>query len=293
MANNKKILGISRSHRFSPGSEERDAAIFNAVRRELEQRGYSVSVMSEDDFLFEVNGAAEGLFNYCVVFSMARDVRVLKVLAEAEAAGVPVVNSPKHLQSQTRMAQTTLFQAAGIPVPRTIFLSQGYEMPVGVRFPSWLKRSDACAQTAGDVRFVENRSALVEALDDFRRRAVPEAILCEHEEGDLIKFYGVAGTSFFHYTYPTRPGSFSKFGCEAINGAPHDYVFSSALLKQYADRAAQLCGIPVYGGDCVVRADGSFSFIDFNDWPSFSVCAAQAAVFIATLLETMKSKKQE
>lgn len=293
MATNRKIIGISRSHRFSPGSEERDATIFNAVRNLLEQRGFTVSVVSEDEFLYNINGVADFLSDYCAVFSMARDVRALKILSEAEDVGMPVINSPKRLLKMTRMAQATLFHAAGIPIPRTFFLSQEYEMPSGVKFPCWLKRSDVCAQTAGDVRFIEHRAVLAEALTDFRQRGVPEALLCEHEEGDLIKFYGVADTSFFYYTYPTRPGSFSKFGLEAINGAPHDYAFSPAHLKECADRAAQLCGIPVYGGDCVVRADGSFSFIDFNDWPSFSACAKEAAVFIASLLETIISRNKE
>lgn len=293
MATNNKILGISRSHRFSPGSEERDATIFCAVRDRLVQEGYSVSVVSEDEFLYNINGVAESLSNFCAVFSMARDERALKILAEVEKLGMPVINSPKRLLKMTRMTQATLFRAADVPIPHTVFLSQAYEMPSGLKFPCWLKRSDACAQTAGDVRFVEDRSALSDALADFRQRAVPEALLCEHEEGDLIKFYGVAGTSFFHYTYPTRPGSFSKFGLEAINGAPHDYVFSSARLKECADRAAKLCGISVYGGDCVVKADGSFSFIDFNDWPSFSACSDQAATFIASLLVTLITRNKE
>ena len=40
----------------------------------------------------------------------------------------------------------------------------------------------------------------------------------------------------------------------------------------------------IYGGDCIVRCDGSYAIIDFNDWPSFSVCRQAAARAIAKLV---------
>lgn len=41
--------------------------------------------------------------------------------------------------------------------------------------------------------------------------------------------------------------------------------------------------VDVYGGDCIVRPDGTFCVIDFNDWPSFSRCRGEAAEAIARL----------
>ena len=40
-------------------------------------------------------------------------------------------------------------------------------------------------------------------------------------------------------------------------------------------------GLDVYGGDCIVREDGTFCIIDLNDWPSFSRCREEAAKAIA------------
>ena len=40
---------------------------------------------------------------------------------------------------------------------------------------------------------------------------------------------------------------------------------------------ADIIGIDVYGGDGIVRDDGTFAIIDFNDWPSFSPCVEEAA----------------
>jgi hypothetical protein len=46
---------------------------------------------------------------------------------------------------------------------------------------------------------------------------------------------------------------------------------------------ARCADVSVYGGDCVVRADGSFAIIDFNDWPSFACCREEAAETISSL----------
>ena len=40
--------------------------------------------------------------------------------------------------------------------------------------------------------------------------------------------------------------------------------------------------MPIYGGDAVIRPDGRFFLIDFNDWPSFGSCTQAAAEAIAT-----------
>jgi len=88
-------------------------------------------------------------------------------------------------------------------------------------------------------------------------------------------------TDFFYFYYPTRDGGFSKFGLEEHNGSARGYAFSSAALKRAADVAARAGGIYVYGGDAVVEPDGSFSIIDFNDWPTFAPCRDVAAKAIA------------
>ena len=39
--------------------------------------------------------------------------------------------------------------------------------------------------------------------------------------------------------------------------------------------------VRIYGGDCIVDEHGHISIIDFNDWPSFAPCRAEAAPAIA------------
>ena len=40
--------------------------------------------------------------------------------------------------------------------------------------------------------------------------------------------------------------------------------------------------------EAIVRADGSFCVIDFNDWPSFSRCREEAAEAIASLIKVKR-----
>lgn len=273
------ILGISRSPRFSPNSADRDNAIFSAVASRLMHVGHEVSVIAEDVFV------AVDLEEFDAVFSMARGADVVRQLCEAAAAGKPVLNAPDALLKASRAALTACFLEHDIPQPRSLCLAtDSPDVPSGISFPLWLKRGDACAQSAADVCFIEDAEALRRALAEFHARDIETAVVSQHAEGDLVKFYGVEGTDFFHFLYPTEGEGFSKFGLEARNGVPHHFPFDAAQLKCIADRAASVSGLTVYGGDAIVKADGSILIIDFNDWPSFSPCRRPAAKAIAQRL---------
>ena len=57
--------------------------------------------------------------------------------------------------------------------------------------------------------------------------------------------------------------------------------FSVEELKIQSDKAAEALNVPIYGGDCVISADGTLRIIDFNDWPSFARCREEAGGKIA------------
>lgn len=151
-----------------------------------------------------------------------------------------------------------------------------------------MKRGDEGAQQPGDVQRVETRAALLEALQSFASRGIASATLARHEAGDLIKFYGVAGSPFFRFLYPTRGGAVGKFGLERYNGSPRGIAFHHDALRCAAERAARVAGISVYGGDAVVRPDGTFCLIDFNDFPSFSAFRDEAAAAIVQHLLSLR-----
>ncbi|EJX04943.1 hypothetical protein EVA_06950 [gut metagenome] len=305
----KKIVGISRSPRFSPNSVDRDEAIFATVVQLLREKGWEVDRVGEDEIL---DGRASAVraqkpvlkssivlpaMDDCkAVLSMARDFSVLQGLAEKEKEGLVVLNSSRALLAGNRVDMARQFAAAGVPIPRTLGVyrlaavagkatmqweAEAAPHPV---FPLWLKRSGACAQSAADVCFVADEGALTAALSTYAERGIDEVLACEHLQGDLVKFYGVEGTAFFHCYYPTADNAFSKFGLEKINGAPSGYPLDVDALKHCADQAAALCGLTIYGGDAVVDAAGQFRIIDFNDWPSYSRCCAAAAAAIVERL---------
>lgn len=264
-----KIIAIARSPRYSPNSVERDAAILHAVGDRLTQAGHSVAYHTED--------ALPDALEADVLLSMGRHARTLKFTQDK-----PCINTAGGIaHCQSRMALAQSMEAHGIPQPKAMVL----ELPAmadGIAqaqesLPLWVKRADGYSESTGDVTFVADAMALQTTLERFTAEGHKQVVLSEHLEGDLIKFYGVAGTSFFRYAYATAQGSFSKFGWEAQNGLPQYYAFDTQALQAKLHAFAEHIGTPIYGGDAIVGKDGCWHVIDFNDWPSFAAFRDEAA----------------
>lgn len=274
------ILGIRRSPQFSPNSVDRDFAIFSAVVSQLEKKGHDVSVISEDLFI------AVDLEDFDLVFSMARGKEVLIQLSFAEKEhSIPVFNSASKLLKSTRSQIVKDLKQNNIPQPEyTIYNTRKVTsqfISSKTPFPFWIKSCNSCTKNEKDVCFIQNERELENALQHFLSHGIDEIIAVKHLKGDLIKFYGVEGTDFFTYSYPTENTEFSKFGLESHNDIPHHYEFNLTDLKVAVNKAAQITGFTIYGGDIIIAPDGAFYIIDFNDWPSFSSCRKDAAKKIA------------
>lgn len=267
------ITAIRRASRFSPNSVEQDAAIMGAVCRQLQMNGCIIHEYDED----EVNS----LDTSQVFLTMGRSTRLLDLLSVFERDEAIVINSTAGIRlcCHRSKLEMTLRQAK-VTLPEDGQKSEA----------CWLKRGDAPAQTADDVIFVTNTDELERKKQQFLQRGISDIIVSPHVEGDLIKFYGVAGTSFFRIFYP-GDDLHSKFGNELHNGRPQHYKYSIDKLHSMAELAAQAVGIIIYGGDAVVRRDGSFCMIDFNDWPSFSRCREEAALAIACRIKELIVKR--
>lgn len=275
-----RILGIRRGERFSPNRASSDAAIIEAVAERLRRAGAEVRLADEGSFV------REGLQAPCI-FSMGREQATLERLKQLEREGCSVINRPEGIDCCVRRPMTEGLLRAGIPHPESlIFDLDGATAEVRIpasMFPCWLKRGDSHAIVKADVSFVRSEAEAAAVVADFRSRSVRSLVACRHLEGDLLKFYGVEGTDFFYWYYPS-PTNKSKFGLEAINGAARGICFSESRLHAMADEAAKGLGVAVYGGDAVVAPDGSIRIIDFNDWPSFGCCCKEAAAAIAALI---------
>lgn len=261
---NKKILLVHRAHRFSPNCVERDAAVLSAIQQALEARDFQVQHIDEDAITDEFLQTAPSL-----IISMARSKETLLHLALYEQQGGRIIwNSPEALLTNTRAEQVKHFLTSDIPLPPTELTTIPHATTLN--FPIWVKSGGGDAEQETDVRYFATHTELL--LADFP--STTPYVVSEHVAGDLVKFYGVAGTPFFYVYYPTN---FSKFGLEKHNGMPQGYSFDCVALQEIATKAATLCKFTLYGGDCIVRPDGSFALIDFNDFPSFAPCANEAA----------------
>ena len=264
-----RILAVSRAERFSPHSVERDRAIFQAVIDRLQKHGDEVRLVSEDSLNYQ--GTLE---RPDLILTMARQT---ETLAWLKSFGVTCINSPESIERCTRSRLMDMMEHIGIPVPPKEG-SDGY----------WLKRGDAAAQTAEDVVYVSDREQLQTAIQAMCQRGVTDYTVSAHVQGDLVKFYGVGQGDFFRWYYPTDDGQ-TKFGDEQRNGTACHYPFQVEALQYEVQRLAVAIGVSVYGGDAIIRADGSFCLIDFNDWPSFSRCRDAAADAIASLVNRIQS----
>lgn len=275
-----KIAGIMRAGVFSPNHIGNDAAIFNVVAEQLRKRGCEVKVYSEDQF-------AAGAVNERIILNMCRERRSIELLQTLEDEGRLVINSGYGIENCTRERMSRILMASGIPYPESFIVDTDEVVKdrlVRSSFSSfWVKRGDEHSRHREDVTYARHAQEAQEILQEFFLRGIKRAVINRHLTGDLVKFYGVAGTPFFYHFLPFDRGH-SKFGSEEINGAPHHMPFDEDRLKSICAKAADVMDVKIYGGDCVIGEDGSITIIDFNDWPSFAPCRQEAGPVIARMV---------
>jgi hypothetical protein len=277
------IAGIRRENQFSPNHVGNDAAIFSLTAAHLRSMGYIVNEYIESDLLTKD-------IEEDVIFNMVRSWNALHRLQRFEDGGRLVVNSAYGIENCTREKMTRLLLSNHISHPRSLILRTDEDpMPAleEARFLNcWIKRGDFHAIHREDVTYVRHLEEAASVLKEYAMRNIETAVVNEHLIGDLVKFYGVAGTDFFYRFYPSDM-QHTKFGLEQINGTAKGIPFDENQLRTLCNQAAEVLNIHIYGGDCIVSEDGSFRLIDFNDWPSFAPCREIAAPFIAECINRL------
>ncbi|MBF1616765.1 nucleotidyltransferase family protein [Prevotella sp.] len=264
-----KTLLIQRAACYSPNSEEKDLAILQEVGCLLED----ATIISEDDFVNRFSTynqsvsseSVESVNAYCQIISMARSTKALDSLEQLEQSGIRVLNPSVGVWACQRSNVDKVMRENYLPLPPDKG-DDGY----------WVKRADTTAQSKEDVCFCHDWSEVEKIKSTFMQRGITDVVTQAHVKGDVVKFYGVEGTGFFRYYY-SGDDTETKFGDEERNGKPQYYSFSSSNLQADAEKLACLLQTPIYGGDAIVREDGSYVIIDFNDFPSFSRCRKEAA----------------
>lgn len=277
-----------RAGAYSPNHIGNDAAIFNAAADQLRKRGCEVSVYSEEQFR---NSDIEE----DIVLNMCREQDSIRKLISLEEKDKLVINSGYGIENCTRERMTRMLVGNGIPYPESIIVNTNEDVRPELERAAfgacWIKRGDFHAMHKEDVSYCRHIEEAQEVLHEYFYRGIGRAVINRHLVGDLVKFYGVSGQPFFHWFYPFDEGH-SKYGYEAVNGRSTGFTFDVGNLKSMCQRAADIMEVKIYGGDCIVSEDGTIRIIDFNDWPSFAPCRAEASPAIAKcVLKAIKDWK--
>lgn len=285
-----KIAGVMRAGAYSPNHIGNDAAIFNAAAEQLRKRGCEVNVYNEEQF-------RNSDISEEIILNMCREVGSIKKLQRLEDEGRLVINSGYGIENCTRERMTRLLIGNGIPYPESLIVNTNEDIRPELEkagFSScWIKRGDFHAMHKEDVSYCRHIEEAQEVLHEYFYRGIKRAVINKHLTGDLIKFYGISGQDYFFWFYPFDEGH-SKYGYEAVNGKSRGLAFDLDYLKDICQRASEVLDVKIYGGDCIVDPDGSIRIIDFNDWPSFAPCRAEAAPHIAKcVLNSVKQWKKK
>lgn len=283
-----KVAGIKRNTKYSPNHIGNDGLIFNMTAESLRNMGYEVSEYTEADFV--LMGEHEEY-----VFNMSRKRSTINFLKQIEEKGALVINSGLGVENCSRAPMTKLLLENNIPHPASIIVDVSEDPTERLEKMNanafWIKRGDSHTIHREDVTYARNISEVKSILQEFSFRDIPNAVINEHLVGDLVKFYGVADTDFFYWFYPFDL-SLTKFGLEAVNGTAKEFSFDVEALKKVCDKAGEVLNVKIYGGDCVIDANGNFKIIDFNDWPSFAPCRDKAAPYITECISRNISMHQ-
>lgn len=281
-----KIAGVMRAGAYSPNHIGNDAAIFNAAAEQLRKRGCTVRVYSEEQF--RTSDIEEE-----VILNMCREQESIRKLQHLEDTGRLVINSGYGIENCTRERMTRILIGNGIPYPESIIVNTNEDVRPELEKagfgPCWIKRGDFHAMHKEDVSYCRHIEEAQDVLHEYFYRGIGRAVINRHLTGDLIKFYGVSGQPFFYWFYPFDEGH-SKYGYESVNGRSQGLAFDLEALKAMCQKASDIMDVKIYGGDCIVDRDGTVRIIDFNDWPSFAPCRAEAAPAIAKcVMKAIKS----
>ena len=259
-----KFAAIKRNEKYSPNHVTNDTLILNKTGEALNKLGHEFKIYDES----YIN---ESTIDENYIFSMARSRESIENLHKMHKNGKSIVNDPAAVLNCYRTNLATILPEQDINFPKSTIVNTADEKQYFIKdFTDkeklWIKRGDVHAVHKEDVSLVYYDEELNHILKEFNIRGIDKAILQEHLEGDVVKFYGVKDTPFFHWYY--------------LNG--HEkHLFDIDELKRTAVRSAEVLNVLIYGGDAVISKTGKITIIDFNDWPSFAPVRDEASKFIA------------
>ena len=266
-----RITGIRRKTSFSPNHVQTDLAVLRLTAAEIEKQGYSVSLIEESQL-----GSA--VLEAPVIFNMCQGPTAIRQLQEMEAKGKLIINSPQSILNCYRYNMVRLLPEAGVNFPTSFLVNTADpQIPDEVeKFQAtWVKRGDVHAVSKEDVMLAYTRGEILAIIHRLLERRIEKAVLQEHIEGDVIKFYSVHQNAFFEWYCNNK---FSLYPVDPMK------------LQELAELSAKTVGLDIYGGDAIATPRGDLVIIDINDWPSFAPFRERASKHIAEAI-IQKAKK--
>lgn len=265
-----KALGIYRELQNSPNRESDDALILKAVMDQLSILKTECVVMTPEEFdAADVEGF-DLIVPMCETYP--RLMRLKKIEAES---GVVVVNPADSVLGCYRTRMLASFaRTPGLSYPATEVrptASAGRAPAFEAKSGWWLKRGDVHNTCAYDVVFARDWAEADAVRREFQSREIKDMAVQRHEDGDLIKFYGVGPGQWFTWFYHD-PSTARRLPFEIED------------LAAQAELAAAAVKVEVFGGDAIITPEGKIYVIDINSWPSFARVRPEAAVQIARRL---------
>lgn len=269
-----QLIGVRRQTSFSPNHIETDLAIIRLTAEEIQKHGFTVSIIEE-------SALGNVRIESPVIFNMCQGPAAIRELQKIESTGKLIINSPKSILNCYRYNMVKLLPAAGVRFPISCLVSTAQpKIPeeVDTFQATWVKRGDVHAVSREDVTQAYTREEILAILHHYQQRGIDQAVLQEHIEGDVIKFYAVHNNTFFEWYHH------NKYGRYSVNDAE---------LRRLADLSAMTMELDVYGGDAIATPNGELYIIDINDWPSFAPFRERASKHIAEAIiqKAMKNGK--
>ena len=265
-----KLLGIFRETLHSPLREFDDYEILRLTAQYLVQKKIDVHVAKPEEFLALAEQWTGPLPDG--IFMMCEQEKILNLLHVWEQKGVKMINSIHGIWNTYRYNMVPLIQKAEVSHPESHLVFTQDPVPL-ISKKVWIKRGDVHNTQKGDVSLVESTLQVQDLFNSFLSRGISQAVIQDHIQGDLIKFYGVGSRllPWFRWFYHKDQ--------ELKN-----YKFSTDQLRDLVFHAAETLNLQVFGGDVVVDPQGNLFLIDMNAWPSFALFRSEAAPAIAEFI---------
>jgi len=260
-----EIAGIKRKVEFSPNHVSNDFLILQETAEKLGKYGAKVTIYNEED-LFDVEIKED------FIFSMVQSPEGSNKLLEIAKNKRFVLNTPQSVINCYRFNMNRILQENNIPFPKSTIVDvdkKDFIFRSEFRNELWIKRSDAHAIQKEDVVYLDKKEKVQYIFNKFRNRGLKNCVIQNHIRGNTVKFYSVYGSDLFYF-YTTD----LKY---CIN-------FNEEKLKNLANKAAEVLGLEVFGGDAIITEEAEIFIVDMNDWPSFAPVREKASKEIAKLI---------